>query len=82
MVAVNRVGYEPAPDGRGGIEFWGQSFVAAPNGEIINRLSADEAGVAVVEVDLGHIDAFRTEWPFLRDRRIDVYGDLNRRFID
>lgn len=84
-IAVNRIGFEPAPstqDGEDGIEFWGQSFVAAPDGRIIARAPADEEAVLVVSLDLGRIDALRTEWPFLRDRRIDAYGDLTRRFID
>ncbi len=84
VVAVNRTGWEPAPDGaeQEGIQFWGQSFVAAPDGRVIARASADEETVLTVELDLSRIDALRTEWPFLRDRRIDAYQDLTRRFID
>jgi N-carbamoylputrescine amidase len=81
-VAVpNRTGHE-APDGGAGIEFWGQSFVADPSGQIMTKASASEEEVLVVEVDLGALDVQRTHWPFFRDRRIDSYGDLQRRFID
>ena len=80
-VAVpNRVGHEKlAGDG---IEFWGQSFVAGTAGEVLARASAEKEEVMVVPLDLGRIDATRTHWPFLRDRRIDAYGDLSRRLID
>jgi len=81
-VAVpNRVGHE-CPDGGDGIEFWGQSFVADPNGQIIARGSASEEQVLVVEVDLASLDTQRTHWPFFRDRRIDAYSDVTKRFID
>ena len=83
VVAVNRIGFEPAPEGtETGIEFWGQSFVAAPDGSVLIRGPVDEEIVLVAELDLSRVDAFRTEWPFLRDRRIDAYDDLTRRFID
>jgi len=82
VAAVNRVGFEPAPGGSGGIEFWGQSFVAGPDGTILVRGSIDEEEVLLADVDLGSIDTVRTEWPFLRDRRIDAYGPISRRFID
>ena len=81
VVAPNRIGHE-APDGGDGIEFWGQSFVADPSGQILVRGSVDQAEVLVVEVDLEVVDTQRTHWPFLRDRRIDFYGDITRRFID
>lgn len=77
----NRVGFE-APDGGDGIEFWGQSFVSDPSGEILVKGSVDQDEVLVVEVDLGLVDVQRTHWPFLRDRRIDAYGDMVRRLID
>jgi N-carbamoylputrescine amidase len=81
-VAVpNRTGHE-APDGGAGIEFWGQSFVADPAGQLLAKASAGEEEVLVVEVDLDALDVQRTHWPFFRDRRIDSYGDLQRRFID
>jgi N-carbamoylputrescine amidase len=81
-VAVpNRTGHE-APDGGAGIEFWGQSFVADPSGQILAKASASDEEVLVVEVDLAALDTQRTHWPFFRDRRIDSYGELQRRFID
>jgi len=80
-VAVpNRVGLEKL-DGDG-IEFWGQSFVASTSGEIVAKASVSQEEVLVVPVDLGKVDVTRTHWPFLRDRRIDAYGDLTRRLID
>lgn len=83
VVAVNRTGHEPTPDGRGeGIEFWGQSFVAGPDGKIIARAPADEEAVLVVPIDLDRLDVVRTHWPFLRDRRIDAYGEITRRYLD
>jgi N-carbamoylputrescine amidase len=82
VAAVNRVGFEPDPAGSGGIEFWGRSFVVAPDGRILLRAPADEEAVLVVEIDLGQIDRTRVGWPFFRDRRIDAYGDLTQRFID
>ena len=79
VAAVNRVGVEPGPNQ--GIEFWGGSFVAAPNGEILAKAGADEETL-VVPVDMRRVDFARTHWPFLRDRRIDSYGDITRRYID
>ena len=81
VAAVNRVGLEK-PAGGAGIEFWGQSFVAAPSGQILARASADQEDILLVPVDLEQVDQARTHWPFLRDRRIDAYGDLSKRFID
>jgi N-carbamoylputrescine amidase len=81
-VAVpNRVGHE-APDGGDGIEFWGQSFFADPAGQIVARASASDEEILLVEADLGALDTQRTHWPFFRDRRIDAYGDIQKRFID
>jgi N-carbamoylputrescine amidase len=79
VVAVNRVGFEPSPSG--GIEFWGGSFVADPNGRILAKAGQEEETL-IVPCDLGLVDVVRTHWPFLRDRRIDAYGDLTRRYID
>jgi N-carbamoylputrescine amidase len=76
VAAVNRVGRE------GGIEFWGASFVADPNGNVLARASHDREETLIVECDVDRIDVVRTHWPFLRDRRIDAYGDLSKRFID
>jgi N-carbamoylputrescine amidase len=81
VLAVNRVGFEPDPRG-GGIEFWGQSFVAAPDGSVVVRAPADREAVLVTEIDLGQIDRARIGWPFFRDRRIDAYGDLTKRVAD
>jgi len=82
VVAVNRTGFEPDPASGGGIEFWGQSFIAAPDGHIIRRAPPDEECVFVEELALGAVAAMRHGWPFFRDRRIDAYGGMTRRFID
>jgi N-carbamoylputrescine amidase len=81
VAAVNRVGHE-APVGGDGLEFWGQSFVAGTSGEILQRASADREENLLVPVDLRASEITRTHWPFLRDRRIDAYQDLTRRFVD
>lgn len=83
VIAVNRVGWEPDPSGQTkGITFWGSSFVAGPQGEFLARASKDKEENLVVEVDLERSENVRRWWPFLRDRRIDEFGDLTRRFID
>ena len=83
VVTVNRVGFEPDPSGStGGIRFWGSSFVAGQQGELLYRASETEQETAVIDVDLQRTEGVRRWWPFLRDRRIDAYGDLTRRFID
>ena len=83
VVAVNRTGFEPTPDEKGdGLEFWGQSFVTGPDGKILARASADQEEVLVVPIDLDRLDVVRTHWPFLRDRRIDAYGEITRRYLD
>lgn len=83
VVAVNRVGLEPDPSGRtNGIWFWGSSFVAGPQGEMIYRSPDNEEDQKVIELDLGRGESVRRWWPFLRDRRIEEYGDITRRFID
>jgi N-carbamoylputrescine amidase len=81
VAAVNRVGLE-RPDGGAGLEFWGQSFVAAPSGQILAKAGAEREETLLAAVDLGQVDAARTHWPFLRDRRIDAYGALTQRWID
>jgi N-carbamoylputrescine amidase len=81
VAAINRVGLE-RPEGGDGIEFWGQSFVAGTQGEILAKASVGGEEVLLAEVDLGQIDWTRTHWPFLRDRRIDAYGELTKRYID
>ena len=83
VVAVNRVGYEEDVSGRThGINFWGTSFVAGPQGEIFYEASTDEEESVVVEIDLKHSEQVRKWWPFLRDRRIDAYGGIEKRFLD
>ncbi len=83
VVAVNRVGFEPDPSGlTDGIEFWGSTFVAGPQGEMLYRASSTDEEERVVSVDLAHSEQVRRWWPFLRDRRIDHYGDIVRRYID
>ena len=84
IAAINRVGFEPAPSGSPdtGIEFWGQSFVAHPTGEVLYRAPENEEAVGIVTLSRKAIEAFRTEWPFLRDRRIDAYHALTQRFLE
>lgn len=83
VIAVNRVGFEPDPSEQtGGIQFWGSSFVAGPQGELCYRASEHDEESQIVEVDLRHSEDVRRWWPFLRDRRIDQYSDITRRFID
>ncbi len=83
VIAVNRVGYEADESGvTGGITFWGTSFVAGPQGEFIAQLPIDREATAVVEVDMQRSENVRRWWPFLRDRRIENYNDILRRFID
>lgn len=83
VVAVNRVGHEPDPSGMtGGIQFWGTSFVAGPQGELIYQASDDEEAMAIVDVDMLRSEQVRRWWPFLRDRRIESYSDITRRYID
>jgi len=80
VVSVNRTGHEGDP--AGGIEFWGQSFISDPQGTILAKAPVDEPAVLVQPIDLGQLDVQRTHWPFLRDRRIDAYGEITKRFID
>ena len=81
VAVTNRVGHE-APDGGPGLEFWGQSFVADPAGQIIAKSSVDREEVMVTEIDLDALDTQRTHWPFFRDRRIDAYQGMDRRFLE
>jgi N-carbamoylputrescine amidase len=76
VAAANRTGKE------GSLEFWGASFVADPNGNVLARASHDKEETLLVECNLGKVDVVRTHWPFLRDRRIDAYGDLVKRYLD
>ena len=82
VITVNRVGFEKSPDGAGGQLFWGNSFTAGAQGELLVRGSADREEVLVVEIDRQRTDTVRRIWPFLRDRRIDAYGDLVKRYRD
>lgn len=83
VVAINRVGLEPDSSGNTqGIRFWGSSFVAGPQGELLYRASNSDEENVIVPVDLQHSEQVRRWWPFLRDRRIDEYGNIVRRFID
>lgn len=83
VIAVNRVGFEPDPSSQTpGIQFWGTSFVAGPQGEIVYEASTDDEESIVVEMDMDRSEQVRRWWPFLRDRRIDAYGDITKRFID
>lgn len=83
VVTVNRVGHEPDLSGvTAGIDFWGSSFVAGPQGEFLYRAPDNMEALAVVDIDMTRSENVRRWWPFLRDRRIDHYGDLTRRFRD
>jgi len=82
VAVVNRVGHERPPGGGQGIEFWGSSFLSDPQGIVVAEAAADKEGVLVGEVNLERIEEVRRHWPFLRDRRIDAYAGLDRRFLD
>lgn len=88
VCAPNRIGHEIVRDARGkpvnpdGIEFWGQSFIASPDGQIVKRAPVDREHVLVADCDLARVEFSRTHWPFLRDRRVDAYADITRRFIE
>jgi N-carbamoylputrescine amidase len=82
VIAVNRVGHEPDPSARtNGIQFWGNSFVAGPQGELLAELPTDKEGIQIVTIDKGRTENVRRWWPFFRDRRIDAYDGLNKRFL-
>jgi len=80
--SVNRVGFEPGPSGQAGLEFWGSSFLCDPFGQVLLEGSTDQEEILVGEVDLARIEEVRRNWPFLRDRRIDAYQGIEKRFID
>ncbi|MDY0384684.1 carbon-nitrogen hydrolase [Trichlorobacter sp.] len=83
VLSINRVGHEPSPDpAASGIRFWGNSFVAGPQGELLAKASNDQEELLMVELDLIRTEQVRRIWPFLRDRRIDAYQDLTKRFRD
>jgi N-carbamoylputrescine amidase len=81
VAVANRVGHE-TPAGGAGIEFWGQSFICGPDGQIIAKGSIDNEEIVIADIDWSAIDRHRTHWPFLRDRRVDAYGEINQRLID
>jgi len=80
--SVNRIGFEPGPSGQAGLEFWGSSFLCDPFGQVLLEGSIDQEEILVGEVDLARIEEVRRNWPFLRDRRIDAYQGIEKRFID
>lgn len=83
LLAVNRVGFEASPDPQAsGIQFWGSSFIVGPQGELLASGSVDQEEIVTVALDLGRSEAVRRIWPFLRDRRIDAYADICRRYRD
>ncbi len=83
VAAVNRIGFEPSPtDEQGGLEFWGSSFVADPQGVIVADAPTDEETILLAEVNPSRLEDVRRNWPFLRDRRIEAYAGLTRRFLD
>jgi N-carbamoylputrescine amidase len=83
VCVANRIGHEVlAGVGGDGIEFWGQSFIAGTSGEILAKAGPDREEILIHDLDLAHVDTTRTHWPFLRDRRIDAYGNLTQRFVD
>jgi N-carbamoylputrescine amidase len=88
VAAPNRIGHEIVKDEKGkpvdkhGIVFWGQSFVASPDGQVMKRASVNKEQILLVDCDLAKVEFSRTHWPFLRDRRIDAYGPLTKRFND
>lgn len=88
VCAPNRIGVEKIlgsdgkPVSKDGIQFWGQSFVASPNGQVVKRASVEKEEIVIVPCDLEAVEFSRTHWPFLRDRRIDAYGDMTKRFVD
>jgi N-carbamoylputrescine amidase len=82
VAAANRIGHEVPQGGGAGIQFWGSSFIADPQGQIVAEASTDREQILLAEVDLERIEDVRRNWPFLRDRRIDAYGGITRRFLD
>ena len=83
VLACNRVGFEPDPGGMtGGADFWGSSFIAGPQGEVLAQAGTDAAQTLTAVIDPARTEQVRRQWPFLRDRRIDAYEGLLRRFID
>ena len=82
VVVANRTGFEPGPQGNGGIDFWGNSFVCGPQGEYLARADRDQEQILVVDLDMARSEEVRRIWPYLRDRRVDAYQDLTKRYRD
>ena len=82
VLVANRTGFEPGPDGNGGIDFWGNSFVCGPQGEYLARADRDQEQTLVVDLDMARSEEVRRIWPYLRDRRVDAYQDLTKRYRD
>ena len=82
VISCNRIGFEQALDSSDGINFWGNSFIAGPQGEIITQANESETKLLTCKLDSNRIERVRQIWPYLRDRRIEAYGDLSKRFID
>lgn len=82
IISCNRIGFEHAPDKNDGIQFWGNSFIAGPQGEILQRANDEDDTILIQDLDLTRSQDVRNIWPFFRDRRIDAYDDLNKRYID
>lgn len=82
VLSANRCGFEAAPNDDAGIDFWGNSFICGPQGELLAQAASAAPELLMADVDLKHCEDVRRIWPFLRDRRIDAYGDIVRRFID
>ena len=82
VISCNRIGFEKAPDSEAGINFWGNSFIAGPQGEFIEQANDSESKLLIATLDSARSERVRRIWPFLRDRRIDAFGDITKRFID
>ena len=82
VASINRTGFEKPIETQEGIEFWGSSFICDPQGVILSQASDDKEEIVMAEVDLKHLETVRRNWPFLRDRRIDAYNNILKRFID
>ncbi|MDP3581216.1 MAG: carbon-nitrogen hydrolase [Ignavibacteria bacterium] len=82
VCSVNRIGFEQPVKEQAGIEFWGSSFICDPQGVVIAEASSNKEEIILAEVDLKHLETIRRNWPFLRDRRIDAYSDITKRFLD
>ncbi len=82
VASVNRVGHEIQREGDAGLKFWGQSFICDPQGVVLAEASIDEEEILIADIDMRHLETIRRNWPFLRDRRIDAYGDITKRFIE